>query len=63
MSGEKRIDESNLKSYDFIVPSKQVLTAEKVKVWEESEAYQEYLGFISPLEIVSKLEQPARTLK
>jgi len=46
MSGEKRIDESNLKSYDFIVPSKQVLTAEKVKVWEESEAYQEYLGFI-----------------
>jgi serine/threonine-protein phosphatase 2A activator len=34
------------RKYDFVKPSKQVNSPLKMRVWEESQAYQDYLGFI-----------------
>lgn len=34
------------KSFDFVKPTTQVTSHDKMSVWEESEAYQEYLGFV-----------------
>ena len=36
---------AEVKSYKFEVPSKKVKCPEMVKAWEESESYQEYLGW------------------
>ena len=33
-----------MKEYKYEAPSKKVRVPEMVRVWEESEAYQEYLG-------------------
>lgn len=35
---------AGVKEYKFEVPSKKVKCPEMVRVWEESESYQEYLG-------------------
>jgi hypothetical protein len=36
--------EEEVKEYKYEAPSKKVRVPEMVRVWEESEAYQEYLG-------------------
>ena len=37
-------DNLNVKKYDFLVPTKMLNCPSKMKVWMESEAYQDYLG-------------------
>jgi len=51
LSGDRKIPESEMEKcgkpeFRFTVPSKQITGPDKVKVWEESQAYQDYLGFI-----------------
>jgi hypothetical protein len=36
--------EEEVKEYKYEAPSKKIRVPEMVRVWEESEAYQEYLG-------------------
>jgi len=39
-------EEVQIPNFEFVIPSSKIKTVEDIKVWEESEAYQEYLGFI-----------------
>jgi len=42
----EQTDTSNSKTNSFKVPTKCVKNMQDISLWENSEAYQEYLGFI-----------------
>ena len=46
IEGEGEKDSISVAQYKFVTPTTQIKSPDLIKTWEESEAYQEYIGFI-----------------